>query len=988
MPYWREKVDSVVKDPFAPPETMATRKQEQEQLDALERVVGSFPNGVSVDEIADRAALPISRRTLQRRLGALVEAERIKSEGHTRALRYRLAASVTPVPLQQPTAAAVPLSKSASAPLREVTAYDPHFLERYEPNRVRQQAEGPMTGSGESIAFRGSVRPRPIRFAYLVSDGEHAHEILDAIFADSHSRWGGRYSLVIPCEAGKPSPEYLPWLQAYDPDVIYSYVALSDETVRDLHERFCPSRLMLHETFPTQTPADPHFYQPGHRIEALSSLSTALQYARAFPASAPRPALIVDYLPGQPPDRFIDDNFGSHYGSFGRSPMPENLGDVLQPLTVASEERLKDPRSGFRSVGPAVYDTPALLDFMAKQRNTFGVAQLASDSTPRIDVTDHAEASFSLVVGSSFDDRIMFWNDRSRMPTYLGREFAALIVPPERLEDETFFKALVAFLKSRNSVSRSNSTPWVILRSASLSREQLSELQARFRAADRWNAYHLDRGDHPRPRVPTEAVLRDSGRLVTGVFFDSQPTWKDFAFQGPSGRPPATSPHHLEGSPASLATRGGWAIDVQIARESLFGKSFWYLPRRLRMHGTFKVEGNTGMQRICRSNRQGHLALIVDNAGDIPVITVPTDEEAFSYALQQGRDWEPFKRASREWHPSGPYAYGRPSDKGRYLIGALRLFGGAEAAAQVLLHAYWKDVFESLGSNIGEARIEAIKSTLKKKHRAGELKTEDDWERLARVVASEARQVRIPRSSVDFDELKNRFAPFLERERAILAEHETAEPEEWIEHAEATLPRSVKYLASSGVLHQGCEWRCRACYHINWNAVDALRPRLICEVCGTDFAVPVERPWNFRLNGFVLEGLKEHGLLPLVWAIKKLAWQARHSFYFLPPHELFDDFPKKQGTKPNREVDLICVVDGVVHLVEAKSSLRSIELETTVDAAKRIRPDIVTLALMKPSSKALSAKLKELQELLAGTGIDAKVLTLADGDIDDHVFLP
>jgi Fic/DOC family len=147
----RKKADSVVKDPFAPSKTMVTRKQEQEHLDAIERVVGGFPDGATVDEIEAQAALPISRRTLQRRLAALVDAGRIKPEGQTRSLRYRLAVGVTPVPVAQPTAAAkqrdmfVPLSKAGSALLREVTkplqlrkpsAYDRDFLESYQPNRT------------------------------------------------------------------------------------------------------------------------------------------------------------------------------------------------------------------------------------------------------------------------------------------------------------------------------------------------------------------------------------------------------------------------------------------------------------------------------------------------------------------------------------------------------------------------------------------------------------------------------------------------------------------------------------------------------------------------------------------------------------------------------------------------------------------------------------------------------------------------------------
>jgi hypothetical protein len=369
-------------------------------------------------------------------------------------------------------------------------------------------------------------------------------------------------------------------------------------------------------------------------------------------------------------------------------------------------------------------------------------------------------------------------------------------------------------------------------------------------------------------------------------------------------------------------------------------------------------------------------------------LKAPTDESAFRYAIEQGQDWPPFKRSARQSHPTGAYEWSRPSDKGRYLIGTLRLFGDAEAASDVLLHKYWNAVFESLGSTIGDTRLETIKTTLKKRLREGTLDSEDEWERLARLVAAEARQVRMPLTSIDFEELEKRHAPYLDEEKKALDAHKAEDPDRWLEHAKASLPNGLKGLCIRGILHQGYEWRCRLCNHTNWNSVTALHPELFCKVCGTGRPLPVSQPWNFRLHGFVLDGLKEHGLLALVWALKKLERNARQSFYFLPPHELFDTMPKDESKRPNRELDLLCVIDGDVHLVEAKSSLRSIDLTTTVDAAKRLRPDVVTLAIMESLSKAMTDKLNELKIRLDGIGMTTGFVSLEPGDFDDRAFLP
>ena len=95
--------------------------------------------------------------------------------------------------------------------------------------------------------LKGWCRPRPLRVAFLVQDEEHAQLALDGIFADSYGRWGGRFSLIVPCVDGKLSPTYWPWLESYDPDIVYSYVALDRADVLEIHERLSPADYISHE---------------------------------------------------------------------------------------------------------------------------------------------------------------------------------------------------------------------------------------------------------------------------------------------------------------------------------------------------------------------------------------------------------------------------------------------------------------------------------------------------------------------------------------------------------------------------------------------------------------------------------------------------------------------------------------------------------------------------------------------------------------------
>jgi hypothetical protein len=163
---------------------------------------------------------------------------------------------------------------------------------------------------------------------------------------------------------------------------------------------------------------------------------------------------------------------------------------------------------------------------------------------------------------------------------------------------------------------------------------------------------------------------------------------------------------------------------------------------------------------------------------------------------------------------------------------------------------------------------------------------------------------------------------------------------------------------------------------------------MVCEVCGRNEPAPVAESWHFRINGFVLEGLREHGLLPAIWCLAKCAEHANSSFFYLEAHELFFTKESVDKRKSDAELDLLIVSDGVVRLVEAKASGQGIEIAKTAELAKRLRPDLVTLAVMEASSPALTQKLSELRQQLAGADITAELMTLEPGDIEESPYLP
>ena len=469
---------------------------------------------------------------------------------------------------------------------------------------------------------------------------------LDAVFANCHSRWGGRYSLVVPCKNSVPRSAWLPWVNVYDPDIIYAYTDLDQVAVTAMQEQIGPAFLTKHEPHDDRD-RNQRYFRPRLPLECLTSLSVAPQYALAHPQSAPQPMIVVDYLPGQPSDRFVDDNFGTLYGCFGWWPPPDSLADTLRPITLASHKLLADQRRAFRPAGDTVPDTAALLGSMSERRNSFGIAQLAADSTPRIDVRDRQREAFTLIVGDTFADRVLFWNVRSLMPAYLGRHFTSLIVSPQRLEDEQFFAALVDFLKARNSIQRSQGRPWIEVTSVNQSADDLAAIRDRLSAADQRNGYDLSGPTALDHAVPGAQAVEQIGGLSTGHTFDRCAYWKEIPAEGNELRTPPTLPRHLQGAQSqSRVTEGAWGLDLDIERQNNLTRfsnvcHTWRLPRRLRMHGAFRqpYEGLVdGRLRYPRSTREGFLSLFTSLGEEPPPISLPDDESAFRFALERGRD--------------------------------------------------------------------------------------------------------------------------------------------------------------------------------------------------------------------------------------------------------------------------------------------------------------------------------------------------------------
>ena len=172
----------------------------------------------------------------------------------------------------------------------------------------------------EKTYRRGSVEvratSRPIKIAFLVpyNESQNSQWILDAVFYDSYTRWGGAHTIIVPVnEADFLYPQSEQWLTSFDPDYIYSYLKVSNALTERLIELCNPISIIKHQV---QDATRWQEFLPtwAHHFEAVPSLSTLFSpYAsnRRYGDGSEQNKIVLTQLVDIPNERFLADNFGT-----------------------------------------------------------------------------------------------------------------------------------------------------------------------------------------------------------------------------------------------------------------------------------------------------------------------------------------------------------------------------------------------------------------------------------------------------------------------------------------------------------------------------------------------------------------------------------------------------------------------------------------------------------------------------------------------------
>jgi hypothetical protein len=554
-------------------------------------------------------------------------------------------------------------------------------------------------------AVEASESNRPVKISYLVAHDESAesHMVLDAVFYEAYTRWGGAYTLVVPISSqGFLDPGYDEWLQQYDPDFLYTYVDIDQAFVQRIDRLCSPIAFLKHELGDQgDRPIEWGAYIPhwDHYVRPVSSITTIPSPTISPPFRIPfereRETFVLTQYAMEPPNRFLTDNFGTafhvHNVTYGIPGFFSTLCLTRPDLpshVYAGNERCTSLRDALA----------ALTDHRAVPIARYAMAH--SEAIPRVEPANWAYA-FRLFIGKTVIDRIHFWNCR-HLTSIGGTPISSLIVDPAFFDDEALVKQLAEYLNHTNFLGHGSGQYQVELHSASESRERLISIRDKL-APHTWNVVHVSNTVNAAP-IPNK---KDFERGIYNPLTDTT----TLKLTEDTNRITAKEPAHFVYVPPRLKgiTEGQWIVELSIQRHNNLSRysnvvDRWVLPKRRKITKAFT-------QRLAKPTRAGTLAVLPTTEGF--TLHRQTVNDPYSYELRLPDDEAFFRHLVLEFFQYGAddlrASISRPayvdlaiSDKGQNLRGVISMLDDLSTACGLFTNKYWRTV-------LSEAKEDAAK---------------------------------------------------------------------------------------------------------------------------------------------------------------------------------------------------------------------------------------------------------------------------------------
>ncbi len=793
---------------------------------------------------------------------------------------------------------------------------------------------------------------RPVKIAFLVpSEETHtAQWILDGIFYEAYTRWGGSCSLIIPFHDGVPLHEdYILWLSYLDPDFVYSYVDLDNHMISKINTASMPIRMDRHRIngepgrWRDFLPQWPHGFEP---VKSISTLASPFaNYFRWNESPSPQTYLTQWYEVDE--KRFLPDNFGVAYDA-----MTGNYGKygIFETLSYCSDEIPKNNTVGnYRSADL----TDILEKISSKKLRTF--AHLAAIHTEGINHPSDIrwDNSFQLFIGDTVNTRINFWNSRNLSRSFSEHDFSSLIVSSTQLDDDKFCIQLGHFLNKHNFKGANNGPANTSIHSFEIDKENCQKIVDKLQPMTWTNVYVKDMFD--------QKVLPDS-QSFKNYSPHKGTTCPSFKINDTSHKYIAYEPEHFRYlAPNFLyAKRGQWLVELQIERhqgDSKFDNVLndWILPRRYEIVKTFtnnmgKIAKSLNLIVIPFNPKQLTFGGDSSNGNEVKLFIPENDTILRNLILKVSARFDDMRSCLNR---DNKYEDLVLSDKGKNHRGVVALFGNSVLDASILTNSYWRKIIRD--SHVGKDSKNSISALNELVTFVDEMKSQYGEGNENSLDILTTKLVSLKKIVKSYSGKEKEYS--LDALNAIVDKYTPDDLENLIKqmgfinfgdtkkYLKVNLKDTIENLVHKGVLRQLYSWSCKYCGSRNKRSLDLIKLENYCDVCQNEHQVPIDMKWKYSVSPFVVSSLVEANGLTVLWAVYILLEQSRsQQSIYLPEVDLY---PVYDADEKN-EIDLIALIDGKLTVAEVKMSAASFinssrEAEIFLDELERIQPDIACL---------------------------------------------
>ena len=805
---------------------------------------------------------------------------------------------------------------------------------------------------------RTDISPRPLRVAYLIPESP-CHTLLDTIFDEAMSRWGGRRTPIIATDGLTIRQAEWNLLDLWDADIIYSYVNLQDE----LHDRisYCLAPSVLETHRDVGADHDHRAFRPAaSQLDwALKSISVLPRIARLKEIRRERVVEVLDKERGSRTERDLADSFGF-------------LSNCLVDLSLSPyAKRLSFQEVGHDKFAPRfsgdevisyISDVNEMEGRISNERDLLFPSQMSDMFCPYLnalhDYRNSWEDHLTIVVGGEVEDRLLFWNAIHRYKSLdVFRSNQILRFDPSRFQNglPAWIEHLCSGVINNRHLDH-NHAPNVRIISSTISVERLEEISNNIRSLRHVMSSFSklavsDIFEPLREKDPRE-------RYQYGLTLWPAWNWQDIRviesvrIENGEIDLPCVKPWHINDFPLGPTTIGAWLQDLKIERSedhSRYSNTIhhWMFPRRLALHNGITVENYGGSRAAVhpplRPTERGSLSVWDDPRWKRPTLRLPHDIDAFYQALVKHH---PNTISEREAH-RGKTSHTRIqtvklSDKGRDLLGVLRFFRNLNEAVVFLTNPYILSVISKLSPTDpaeNQDRISMLKKELADRL-IGRSSDDQDLDRAAkRVLELAARWLKK-------ESKENEYVSY-----ASLLQQLTEIAKDKIDRRD--MDDCIKFLRNQNFLLQGYGWRCARCQHSNWTSLKDISNSLECVICSSPEDAPIGGDVNshFKLNPFVSAAFSPTSAQgSVIWCLSLLLQRAQHSFMLTPTLDIKDEAEVPRGT----DLDVLACVDGKVHFYEVKRSFAGInskQIDEFIHLSSLFRPDYAGFAIQNAANR-------------------------------------